>query len=245
MCINNNKFMYFNLFFIFLFASSQSLLATKTIKSETFLFSLKTNSFHIFSYNHDNIKTIRDAKKILETKRTNLVVATNGGIFDKKFNSLGLLIENGKVIKPLNLKNGKGNFYLKPNGVFFINNSKANIFSSDEFSKLAIEPSFAIQSGPLLIQNSKINSSFLPDSKSKFIRNAIGINYKSEIILIITKEKVSLYNFAKHLKENLKCKNALYLDGGISGFYSTKYLKNIDKEFGSIIVITEINQLIN
>jgi len=133
MCINNNKFMYFNLFFIFLFASSQSLLATKTIKSETFLFSLKTNSFHIFSYNHDNIKTIR-------------------------------------------LKNGKGNFYLKPNGVFFINNSKANIFSSDEFSKLAIEPSFAIQSGPLLIQNSKINSSFLPDSKSKFIRNAIGIN---------------------------------------------------------------------
>ncbi len=212
-------------------------MAIKTIDSETFLFSLKTHSFQIFSHNYDEIKTIRETKKFLKTKGTNLVVATNGGIFDKKFNSLGLLIENGKVIKPLNLKKGKGNFYLKPNGVFFIKNSKENIFTSDEFSKLAIEPSFAIQSGSLLIQNSKINSSFLPSSKSKFIRNAIGINQKSEVVLIITKEKVSLYNFAKHLKENLNCKNALYLDGGISGFYSTKYLKNIDKEFGSIIVI--------
>ncbi len=233
--------MYFNLFFIFLLISSQSLLAMKTINSETFLFSLKTHSFQIFSHNHDNIKTIRDAKKFLKTKGTNLVAATNGGIFDKKFNPLGLLIENGKIIKPLNLKKGKGNFYLKPNGVFFIKNSEANIFTSDEFSKLSIKPSFAIQSGPLLIQNSKINSSFLPDSKSKFIRNAIGINDKLEIILIITKEKVSFYNFAKYLKENIKCKKALYLDGGISGFYSPKYLKNIDKEFGSIIVITEID----
>ncbi len=52
-----------------------------------------------------------------------LLFATNAGIYDKQFAPLGLYVENGKTLVPLNLSHGNpasGNFSLLPNGVFAI-----------------------------------------------------------------------------------------------------------------------------
>ena len=60
-------------------------------------------------------------KKDLEEKEKSLVFAMNGGMFNSDFNPTGLYIEKGKILSPLDTKNkGYGNFYMQPNGVFFI-----------------------------------------------------------------------------------------------------------------------------
>lgn len=63
--------------------------------------------------------TISYLKDSLANENLELLFATNGGIFDKDMLPLGLCIENSKTIVDLNERNGQGNFYLKPNGVFF------------------------------------------------------------------------------------------------------------------------------
>ncbi len=52
-----------------------------------------------------------------------LLFAANAGIYDRKFAPLGLYVENGRTVVPLNLAHGNpaaGNFSLLPNGVFAI-----------------------------------------------------------------------------------------------------------------------------
>ena len=81
--------------------------------------------------NRENIKNIGKLRKVLEKQNSKLIFATNGGMFDEQLSPIGLFIENGQIIKPLNKKviksNKKGalhNFYLEPNGVFYINNDE-------------------------------------------------------------------------------------------------------------------------
>jgi len=49
-----------------------------------------------------------------------IVFATNRGIFTTEKMPLGLFVENCITVVYLNKKKGYGNFYMKPNGVFYI-----------------------------------------------------------------------------------------------------------------------------
>ena len=142
---------------------------------------------------------------------------TNAGIYEKRNSPCGLHIENGKKLLPLNLKNAPGNFYLKPNGVFLIQDGKAQIMESHNYAKANLKPELAIQSGPLLLQNGKIHPKFNKDSKSKLLRSGLGINKNNEVVFTITSkgEQVNLYAFASLFKA-LGCTDALFLDGVIS-----------------------------
>jgi len=44
----------------------------------------------------------------------------NAGMYEADQSPLGLFIVDGRVARPLNLRSGSGNFYLKPNGVFWV-----------------------------------------------------------------------------------------------------------------------------
>ncbi len=44
----------------------------------------------------------------------------NGGMFEADNTPKGLYIENSRILKPLDTSQGSGNFYLQPNGVFYI-----------------------------------------------------------------------------------------------------------------------------
>ncbi len=45
-------------------------------------------------------------------------MAMNGGIYDKAYAPLGLYIEDGKRLTPVNRSAGGGNFFIRPGGVF-------------------------------------------------------------------------------------------------------------------------------
>jgi uncharacterized protein YigE (DUF2233 family) len=158
-------------------------------------------------------------KVLAETHGKRLIFATNAGIFDRLFVPLGLHVENGRQLRPLNVNSGQGNFYMKPNGVFFIAGRRGFVVSTEVFDP-KIKVDFASQSGPLLLSQGSINQSFDPNSKNWLVRSGVGIRERSQAIFAISNEPVSFYEFAELFKNGLKCESALYLDGVISVMYA-------------------------
>lgn len=70
----------------------------------------------------------------------------------------------------------------------------------------------------MLVIDGKINSQFLPQSDSVKIRNGVGIK-DNQLYFVISRNKVSFYDFARVFQTQLQIKNALYLDGSISSLY--------------------------
>jgi uncharacterized protein YigE (DUF2233 family) len=199
---------------------------------------LKTNGEHI--------KNIGKLKTVLETQNSKLIFATNGGMFDKQLNPIGLFIENGELIKPLNTKvlkqEEKGtipNFYLEPNGVFYItNDNKAGVCNTKEYPKVS-NVKFATQSGPMLVIDGEINKVFDSNSRHYYIRNGVGILPNNELVFAISTNKVSFYDFARHFKEQ-GCSNALFLDGYVSkAFIPKEGIEQMCGELGVLIGVTE------
>jgi len=60
-------------------------------------------------------------EKFTKANGEHLIFATNAGMFTPDSKPVGLFVENGVEQIPLNLQEGDGNFYLKPNGIFLIN----------------------------------------------------------------------------------------------------------------------------
>jgi len=212
-------------------------------------FKVNPDSVNISFYwktNGENIKNIGKLRKVLEKQNSKLIFATNGGMFDEQLSPIGLFIENGQIIKPLNKKviksNKKGalpNFYLEPNGVFYItNDEKAGICRTTAYSNVS-NVKLATQSGPMLVIDGEINKLFDPNSNNFNIRNGVGILPNNELIFAISMNKVSFYDFARYFKEQ-GCSNALFLDGYVSkAFIPKQGIEQIDGELGVLIGITE------
>jgi uncharacterized protein YigE (DUF2233 family) len=150
-----------------------------------------------------------------------LLFAANAGMFDPTSKPVGLLVENGDEKFPLNLAEGAGNFFMKPNGVFVINSRRhALIVESGSYPALAFPALWATQSGPLLVYGDDISPDFIPGSKNRKIRSGVGVTKSGEFIFALSRRPVDFYAFAEFFREKLQCPNALYLDGDISAFHS-------------------------
>ena len=77
----------------------------------------------------------------------------NGGIFEPGGIPSGLLIQDGKKLRPVNRRNGKGNFFLQPNGIFLIGSKGAAVVSTQEYPLKGVKVHQAVQSGPLLLRH--------------------------------------------------------------------------------------------
>ncbi|HEX8773133.1 MAG TPA: phosphodiester glycosidase family protein [Pyrinomonadaceae bacterium] len=150
-----------------------------------------------------------------------LLALTNAGIYSAKHTPEGLHIEGGMTLSPLNLANGDGNFYWKPNGIFYVTDDGAGIIDSEKFNSLNERAGIheATQSGPLLVIDGEVNHELKPDSRSLYVRNGIGVKSPHEVYILISEGEVSLYDFASVFTEQLHCRNALYLDGCVSQLY--------------------------
>jgi uncharacterized protein YigE (DUF2233 family) len=144
----------------------------------------------------------------------------NAGIFSTAYAPLGLHIEEGRVLRPLNNAKGWGNFFLKPNGVFFIANQNAAVVDTVTYSALKVKPDLATQSGPLLVAHGKLHPKFLPDSISLYLRNGVGVTADNQVVFAMSLVPINLYEFATLFRDTLGCPNALYLDGSISQLYA-------------------------
>ena len=154
---------------------------------------------------------------------------TNGGMFNSDISPEGLLVENGNVKAPLNLsKPNNENFYLKPNGIFYIaKDGTAHIDTSYEgFDALTPKLDQATQSGPMLVINGKIHDKFARASTNKKIRSGVGLITDKKVVFVISQTEVNFYDFALLFNDIYNCQNALFLDGAISLMYLRDKLPN-------------------
>jgi uncharacterized protein YigE (DUF2233 family) len=183
-------------------------------------------------------KSINNLKLWFDTKSKKLEFAMNGGMYKQDNSPLGLFIENRKIIKPLNTASADGNFYLKPNGVFYITTDNLPVVCNTTTFKNNGKIKYATQSGPMLLTDGEIHTAFKENSTNLNIRNGVGILPNNTIVFAMSKTAVSFYEFANYFK-SLGCKNALYLDGAISQTYlpSQNWVQT-GGNFGVIIGVT-------
>lgn len=155
----------------------------------------------------------------LKARNKRLAFAVNAGMYHADFSPVGLLVQDGKEKVPLNLDDGVGNFFLKPNGVFLVGKDGPQVVASPEYAKLAKGVRLATQSGPLLLRNGVIHPAFNPDSTSRHIRNGVGV-VGNKAIFVISNHAVTFHEFAVFFRDTLKCRDALYLDGSVSSLFS-------------------------
>ena len=187
----------------------------------------------------ENFKNAENLISWLKSKNKKLLFSTNGGMYKKDNSPQGLFIENKIVKSEIDTSNGNGNFYLKPNGVFYLTTDKNPMICKTEDFANNGKIKYATQSGPMLVINGEIHTAFKKNSTNLNIRNGVGILPNNQIVFVISKMEINFYVFAEYFK-NLGCKNALYLDGFVSRTYlPEKNWKQIDGNFGVIIGVTE------
>lgn len=183
--------------------------------------------------NFGNFKTLRHS---LRNKDEELVFAMNGGMYLKDGSPQGLFIENGITKKEIDTtKEAYGNFYLQPNGIFYLTkDNKGVVCKTDDF-KTNSNIIYATQSGPILVIDGEIHPVFVKGSKNLHIRNGVGVLPNGTLLFAMSKNVITLYDFAEFFKSH-GCKNALYLDGFVSRTYlPKKKWEQLDGEFGVII----------
>jgi len=187
-------------------------------------------------------KSIQNLKIWLDKKKQKLIFAMNAGMYKKDNSPQGLYIENFVTKAALDTSNGNGNFYLKPNGVFYITMANKPFICKTQDFKDSINVKYATQSGPMLVVEGQINSTFTDGSKNLYIRNGVGILPDNKVVFAMSKIEINFYDFANYFK-SLGCKNALYLDGFVSRTYLPEHnWIQTDGNFGVIIGITETNK---
>lgn len=187
-----------------------------------------------------NFGSIENVKNHVEQNGKRLRFAMNGGMYQEDGRPLGLFIQNGKQIAPLNVRrNATGNFYIEPNGVFYTTtDGQAGVTTTQNFANDG-RVKFATQSGPMLIVDGAVNPQFKPDSDNLNIRNGVCAADDGKIIFAVSRSPVSFYDFAEYFK-SAGCRNALYLDGFVSRMYlPEKSIAQTDGDFGVIIAAAE------
>ena len=217
---------------------------------------LFNNSFHAYIVNLEQInlqlfwkdgqgnkyKSLENLKSDIEKGPRQLLFATNAGMYTPNQDPQGLYVEHGKQIKPVDLRKEEyGNFYLKPNGVFLIDQQgSASVIESEQFTEYARNTRFATQSGPMLVSDGNIHPKFNKGSKNKYIRSGVGIISPKKLVFIISNEPVNFFDFASLFRDYFGCQNALYLDGAISQMYLPELGRHeLGGNFGPLIGIVK------
>jgi len=128
--------------------------------------------------------------------------AINACISSSSYEPAGLFISGGQTISPVNSNDGKGNFYLKPNGLFITTDSDMIVCRTSELSNFTPVVN-AVQSGPMLVFDNKIHPDFHQNSTNKNVRCGVGTYVKGGVkycVFCISEKPVNFYEFAFFLK---------------------------------------------
>jgi uncharacterized protein YigE (DUF2233 family) len=203
--------------------------AQRTFEGQTFRvvsIDLKREPLSLHWRNPDNGAPFGDIETLRqwgEAHGQRLLFAANAGIYDRRSAPLGLYVEDGKTQVPLNLAHGNptaGNFSLLPNGVFAIYpDGHAAVRTSAGFKTDRQHAQLATQSGPMLVIDGRINDAFVDDSASLKWRSGVCAKTPREVVFAISEAPVNFHTFARLFRDQLGCRDALYLDGTISQFY--------------------------
>lgn len=131
-------------------------------------------------------------------------MAMNGGIYDKAYAPLGLYIEDGKQLTPVNRSAGGGNFFIRPGGVFLVENGRAKIVPLPAY-KPSPAIRYAVQSGPMLIENGLINWRLKPSASSRKLRNGVGIDKQGRVVFMLSDRETNFTILPAMRSQSLAC----------------------------------------
>jgi uncharacterized protein YigE (DUF2233 family) len=184
----------------------------------------------------------------LRRRGDTLLLGMNGGIFARDFtNPQGLLVSESKVLREIDTLTRApspevdGNFYRpQPNGVFFVMvDGQPRVTTTAVARPLVRQMVAATQSGPMLIINGQFTPAYasadtLPpwlgtprqrhhevDSAST-TRNAVCIGSDGKVYWVKTEQKVRGDPFARFLRDEIHCRDALFLDGFYSALHAPR-----------------------
>lgn len=153
-----------------------------------------------------------------------LLFATNAGMYDRQFRPLGLHIEEGRTLRPLNTARGEarsGNFSMQPNGVFYVGaDGRGGVLTTAAWQTANIPARLATQSGPMLLVDGAINDHFVAGSDSLKWRSGVCAATPAQAVFAVSSVPVSFHAFARLFRDELGCRDALYLDGSLSRIYT-------------------------
>lgn len=169
------------------------------------------------------------------------VFAMNAGMYHEDFSPVGLHVESGEVRSPINLSDAPGNFFMKPNGVFYVDSERhAGVLESAAFAAARVAAQLATQSGPMLVIDGDIHPRFEENGSSRHIRNGVAADGGARVTFAISRQPVSLGSFARLFRDALGARNALFFDGAISALHDGKrYLVGGKYPAGPMLAVKE------
>jgi uncharacterized protein YigE (DUF2233 family) len=124
--------------------------------------------------------------------------------------------------------------------VFWIDgDGKLNVSAMDTYVAQKPKPTWATQSGPMLVIDGKLHPKFDHDGASRHIRNGVGVTDAGDALFVISDAPVSFGKLARLYRDQLKCDDALYFDGAVSSLWAPS-LDRLDagRNLGPMVVVT-------
>ncbi len=181
--------------------------------------------------------TFRQVTARLAKTGRRVLFATNSGIYAPGLKPLGLHVEGGRTLVPLNNARSGGNFALLPNGVFWVRGKQAGVTETQAYRRADLRPTFASQSGPLLVEKGRLHPAFNKSGTSFKVRSGVGVCSDGRVRFVVSGAPVNFYSFAVFFRDTLGCPDALYLDGSISA-YATPQTDTQFAEFAGIWTVS-------
>ncbi|MBC8128946.1 MAG: phosphodiester glycosidase family protein [Rhizobiaceae bacterium] len=149
-----------------------------------------------------------------------LTLAMNAGMYHEDRRPVGLYVEDGREVAPVSRADGPGNFHMKPNGIFWIADGRAGVEETEAYVRHERVVDTATQSGPMLLVDGALHPRFIEGSTSLHIRNGVATAEDGAVALfVMSRTPVNFHDFASFFKDELGCRDALYLDGSISSLF--------------------------
>ena len=179
-------------------------------------------------------------RRALGRAAVRVAFAMNAGMYDADQSPVGLFVRQGVVERSLNRTSDLGNFYLKPNGVFWVGADGApHVEATDTYAEAPRYPAWATQSGPLLVGRGAFNPHLAANGTSLQVRNAVGVKGR-EAFFVISDAPVSFGRLARFLRDGLACPDALYLDGAVSALWAPGLgREDRAKGLGTFVVVSQ------
>lgn len=173
---------------------------------------------------------------------SNIAFVMNGGMYGDDLKPIGYFVEGSERLVELNRGDGDGNFYMKPNGVFFGSRGSWRILDADTFLRtVGTRPEFGTQSGPMLVINGELHPEIQDNGPSRQIRNGVGVDAEGRAHFVISNDAISFGQLARYFRDEAKTPNALFLDGNISSLWDRASGRMDRRRVGPLIVVENSN----
>lgn len=186
------------------------------------------------------LRTFAALEKFAGSKQRKVILAMNAGMYEIDGSPVGWCVGGGVTAGGLNQSAGEGNFFLKPNGVFAVQDGKAMVLETSKAKKVLSRASLITQSGPMLVIEGKFHPAFREDSPNRKVRNGVGVTPEGVVWLVISEVPVTFHGMASLFRDDLGCPDALFLDGVVSQLHAPSLGKHGNgAPLGPLLAVTE------